>query len=1368
MSDEIKNNIDEHVETHNTTSKSITKKMLITKMLKKWILNCVACCAFTLSAVLGSSLLLTSFLLFTHTGNQGVIKVVKQFESRLSVDLLEGSLLRSPSFANIAWIDGETNVLISRVDYQFDWSCLAGSLCLTSLHVDGVQVALPEAVNSSEAKVESAESTPVAIDIPIEIRIADISVSDLYFEQGELSVELDNLSLQADAYGNDVSLATQIAGVLVTLPDAASTVPTKTVAPKQEKQRKDLHFDSLPALITQEMLPRISLPINLNVAPIQIDNLKVVQNEQRLFELNSLATAFTFTETTLEISQFALNLPETDLNLNASIDFIEDYPLAISIEGALKEIKQLEPATLVSGLNYSLKSSGRLSDLSSELNLSNNINLQLRAHLDLLADNLPHKLTLDWQALQWPLTGEAQYRANAGSFTSQGSLSDYDIALNGDYHVADIPRGVISLTTKGDLQQLQIESLKIETLSGDVDFSGLLSWQDRIDWLGKLTVNNIDLAELETEYDGHFSGVIAQQVAVTLYDNGAPDWQFSFPELNIDGELLSRPLSVNGKVTGDDKQGIVFDALTIDNAQNRLIVDGRLAAQNDLDINLNIADLSHLLLDAKGAIKGRVQLQGAVESLLVNSQLAAQQLVYQDYLIEQVDLDGTLILTDKPQLTLDLSAKKISDGNQLIDDVSLLVSNNPSTIIDNTEQSTTKQPSAQTYFRHQVDLAVHSELVASEMMLFITQTNDELLAQLNNAKVDVQQQTLTLLSPIDINAQEKQIDMSAHCWQANTDTISDAGKVCIKQFNAGESGDVVVEIDQYQLAILNRFFPQTLQIAGGLSANAAIQWQKEHQPSFKVNLLSDDMLLKIKQDNESEKFTSYPMQALNISLQGSEEVVDVDANIFAEKLLDIRLTGQLQPYLTQPLVDATLISSLPDFSLFLPLVPAFDALQGQLNSELAISGNLNKPTLNGEITILHGGINSADLPIKISELQALIKVDKNSANLQASFDSSDANTLGEKTARLALISKTIGLLDNSVKKISSTLLDPLIEQPEIKQEVIKNPGLAIIEGNVDWSQQLTGDIHFYAHQLEVYDYGKLDLLINPDINLLFNEHVKVDGTLSVDRGKVVVQELPEGAVSQSADIVVVDIDTETAEKELPIIIDLEVDTGSDLQIIALGLDTFMEGKLSIQKQFDRDLTINGVLALSDGSYRSLGQQLVLQDSRIIFQGAPESPYVQIEAIRDTSKIEDDVIAGVRVTGTPDELELVIFSEPAMAQQEALSYLTRGQGIDSTSEGGTMANLLIDVAAGQSGGVMSSIGEEVGIKDLSLDSSGSGDEQSVGISGEIADGVELSYGVGVFESFSVISLRYELFERFYIEASSGISQAVDAYYEWDWD
>ncbi|WP_354625249.1 translocation/assembly module TamB domain-containing protein [Psychromonas sp. MME2] len=98
----------------------------------------------------------------------------------------------------------------------------------------------------------------------------------------------------------------------------------------------------------------------------------------------------------------------------------------------------------------------------------------------------------------------------------------------------------------------------------------------------------------------------------------------------------------------------------------------------------------------------------------------------------------------------------------------------------------------------------------------------------------------------------------------------------------------------------------------------------------------------------------------------------------------------------------------------------------------------------------------------------------------------------------------------------------------------------------------------------------------------------------------------------------------------------------------------------------------------------------------------------------------------------------------------------------------MTSMLINLGTGSSSEILSGFGNNLGIQDLALSSSGTGDEQSVDVSGYITDDIQLSYGVGVFDSFSVVALRYEMFERFFVEASSGLYQAIDAYYEFDWD
>jgi translocation and assembly module TamB len=1302
-----------------------------------------------------------SLLLFTHTGNNTLFALIKKFETRLTIELVEGSLFDSPHFENISWHDGETSVDIESVDFTFNWACLYTEVCLDSLNVEGAMITLPAPAEDTEVQTESESS--VVIDLPIDIQIDNISLSRINFVMGELSVELNKLSLQANGAGNDVSLSSQINGLLVTLPDAEAlpnkinnTQVTASSSKKVIKKKMDLNIASVPAILQEGMLPTVKLPINLNLESFVIDNFKLVQNKTILFELNTFETALTFKESTLGINNLTLDIPETKVTLNGEINFIDHYPLSLNIEGKVKKVKQLQPETLLTDLNYALTTKGSLSDLTTNLKLSNKVDLQLMTHLDLFADNLPHTLKLNWQNLNWPLAGESQYGSKQGSLSSQGSLNNHKVNLKTDYELTGLPSGKVSLKTQGDLQHLKVESLKVNTLDGEVDFSGLLTWKDKVKWLGQLKLADIDLKELETAYNGHFSGLIKQQVEVVLYENSKPDWQFDFPSLTVDGELLERPLNVSGRIMGNNKTGINFQNVNIKNAENTLLVNGLFAEQNNLDIALNIADLSHALLNATGKIQGNVKVAGPLTGLNINSDLIAEELSYDTYQVEKLTLESKLIIAEKPSLVLDLNASEITANEQLIDDLTIQISNEKVIAGD---------------FQHQIDLIVNSKIVSTDLSLYVTQTKDELLTQFEQATFYLPHQELHLLKPFAVTQKDSNINLTEHCWQVlvdNNDKLvnQEAGKLCINRLNVGETGDINFDIDEYLLTNLNPFLPEELRLTGAISADANVQWEKEQKPNFTVKLISDDVIVQINSDLKTKKVNEYPLEKFNLDLNGSDEKIDINADIFSEKLVNIKVNGQVTPYENVPTLNSTVDINFPDFELFLPLIPALEKLQGELSSQLTITGNLNKPTVNGQISIENGLISALNLPMKIYELQTLVKIDDTRADLVGSFNTTNINTVGEKVASIPLLTNTLSLLDKSVKQLGSIIIQQ--EKNSTAQTSNDVAGLALIKGQFDWSEKIKGEVEIYGHKLEIYDYGKIDLLISPDIHVEMNDNLSVNGDLKIDKGKLVVKDLPAGAVSQSKDIIIVDVKKEKIVPELPIFIDLTLDMGQEFQLVALGLDTFIEGKLLVKQPLKKDLTINGELSFTDGSYRSLGQQLVLQNSRVVFQGSPESPYLSIEAIRDPDEVEDDVTAGVRVTGTPDQLELVIFSDPAMAQQQALSYLTRGKSLDSSSESSSMANMLIDIAAGQSDGLMSSIGEGVGIKDLSLSSSGSGDEQSVGVRGEVAPGIELSYGVGVFDSFSIFAIRYKLFEKFYIEASSGVDQAIDAYYEWDWD
>ncbi|NMT56214.1 hypothetical protein HKB02_00865, partial [Vibrio parahaemolyticus] len=102
-------------------------------------------------------------------------------------------------------------------------------------------------------------------------------------------------------------------------------------------------------------------------------------------------------------------------------------------------------------------------------------------------------------------------------------------------------------------------------------------------------------------------------------------------------------------------------------------------------------------------------------------------------------------------------------------------------------------------------------------------------------------------------------------------------------------------------------------------------------------------------------------------------------------------------------------------------------------------------------------------------------------------------------------------------------------------------------------------------------------------------------------------------------------------------------------------------------------------------------------------------------------------------GPASDPNVEIFSEPAMPQANALSYLLRGQDIDGEAGGNAMTTTLIGLSLAKSGRVVGEIGEAFGVQDLQLDTAGSGDDSQVTVSGYILPGLQVKYGVGIFNS-----------------------------------
>ena len=270
-----------------------------------------------------------------------------------------------------------------------------------------------------------------------------------------------------------------------------------------------------------------------------------------------------------------------------------------------------------------------------------------------------------------------------------------------------------------------------------------------------------------------------------------------------------------------------------------------------------------------------------------------------------------------------------------------------------------------------------------------------------------------------------------------------------------------------------------------------------------------------------------------------------------------------------------------------------------------------------------------------------------------------------------------------------------------------------------------------------------------------------------------MQELPESAVAVSEDEVRLDRPgswrkaADSNKKPVPLESALFIVVGDDVRVDAMGLKARLTGKLHVE-QMQNTLGLNGQITVPFGQFRAYGQDLIVRKGEFLFSGPISNPLLTIEAVRNPERTADDVVAGVRVTGTVQRPKAVIFSEPALSEQEAFSYLIRGEGLDPSgdTDNSAITSALIGLGLSQGSGLLTEVGDAIGLTDFGIDTEGAGDSSQVVVSAYVLPGLKVKYGVGLFDSLATITLRYRVLPRLYLEAASGVDQALNLLYQFD--
>ncbi|WP_433783351.1 translocation/assembly module TamB domain-containing protein [Pseudomonas frederiksbergensis] len=1107
-------------------------------------------------------------------------------------------------------------------------------------------------------------------------------------------------------------------------------------------------------------LPDLKLPLAIELGDVKVGRLLFNGSE----ELKGLQLAAHWTEQGLQIDSVHLQRDELSLNLSGLLQPSGNWPL--TAEGKLTL-----PAPGTEPWALALKVDG---DLLKTLNLkadsSGYLNGQLTGELQPLVENLPAKVRITADGFKASAELPDTLQLNQLELTGDGDLKNGYQLLGKATLPAELGPVALLLQGKVDAKGAQIAGLDLTAndkqslkLTGQLDWSKGFSAEAKIDWLDfpwhrlyplidepqvALRSFNGEVSYTDGNYIGNFKAALDGPAgAFSLNSPFSGDLsQINLPQFKLEAGQGK----AEGHLSLQFADGIAWDTALDLSAINPAywlaelpgtlagplrskgeMKNERLSLTADLDLKGKLRG-QPAVLQAKADGGGEQWNFNALQIRLGDNSINGQGSLQQK-LAGQIDIKMPRLAQLWPQLRGQLNGRVNVAGTLKAPQGKLALQGSQLVFEDNRLQSLNLDATLDSAQRAKIDLKGSGIQTGDTSLGTLTASGQ---GDIKNQKLtlDLQGPKLKLALGLD-GALDKgnwrgrlasgDIQAGGQDWKlqnpARLERLADGkinfGAHCWMSGPAslcGEDQRLMPEpklryhLKQFPIDSLAQWLPKDFAWQGRLNADLQLDLPASG-PNGQISVDASGGTLRMK---EKDQWLDFPYQTLKLTSKLTPKRIDTDLSFVGGKLGELMLQAQINPLpKNKPLTGSFRLNGL-DLSVARPFVPMVEKLTGHLNGSGTLSGGLLAPQVNGNLELRDGEISGPELPMALQALQ-----------LQA-----------------VIAGETVQL--NGSWKSGKT-------------------GQGSLNGNIAWGQALVVDLALKGSQLPVTVEPYAALEVAPDLKIsMKDDKLAIVGKVLVPKGEITVRELPPSTVKVSDDTVIVGQQTEEGKPPMAMAMDIDVVVGDDkLSFAGFGLTANLQGHVHIGDNMDT----RGELWLNDGRYRAYGQRLTVRRARLLFAGPIDQPYLDIEAIRQT----DDVIAGIRLSGSAEQPTTQIFSEPAMSQEQALSYLVLGRPLSTTGEDNNMlAQAALGLGLMGSSGVTSGLAKDLGIQDFQLDTQGSGNTTSVVASGNISEKLSLRYGVGVFEPANTIALRYKLSKKVYLEAASGVASSLDIFYKRD--
>ena len=863
----------------------------------------------------------------------------------------------------------------------------------------------------------------------------------------------------------------------------------------------------------------------------------------------------------------------------------------------------------------------------------------------------------------------------------------------------------IVIRGKGSEVASHLTDFSILSNVGRVQIDGQANWEKNVRFAAALNLSGLNTKEVlpQTPLTVDGSFVIWGE-----RQNGR--WKAKLQDLTVLGELRGQSLALTGAVESHGNGIVEAPELYFAVGNNTFEFSGKADFAKDipeLDFKTKIDAPDFGLVDPNllGSVKGTLAVTGTTRLPVINADLTARNIDYFGTTLKRGHLTGRMRSRDvvSGRLTLQLTDFKTQGVDMRKATIELRGNE----------------------LRH--NLTVHTEGTPVSVDAKISGIYERMLGNWAGALAELK--VKTAYGPVTL---EKPMRL-AYVPDLNRANVSKAclahthARLCLEndlKIDLTNRSDlrILIGLPKFDLAFIKQYFPGRFVADGIIKANADVTLPAglSELPRGRVTVRAQDISTKYRMDLSDLKvgFNSVQLTFANAkdSIEGNWKIDikdngDIEGSLRMSDLFNSRTVDGTLKFVA---VDATLVNSF--------LSPG-ESAEGQWFGNLRFAGTLEEPLIYGRTGLFNAKLDSTKLPFEMLPSDIKLTFNGNSSTLEGHLKTPQGEVALNGSADWRTIGEGKAIVTTKGSNLRVTL------PPDIEFD-------------------LTTDVTCEAS----------------------SDLIKLDGAISIPWAKVSVSKLPASAVDVSDDVVRLDrprAKKKAAGKPIPIESNLRIHIGDDVRVEAMGLKARLTGNLNVI-QDNGTLGLTGQISVPSGSFKAYGQDLLVRRGEFHFVGAVANPLLDLEAIRNPDRTADDVIAGIRVTGSVDSPQVAVFTDPAKSETEALSYLIRGEGLDPSgdSDNTMITSALINLGLSQGSHVFESLGDAVGISGLGFETEGVGDSSQLVVSGYVLPGLKVKYGVGIFDSLATLTLRYRVIPRLYVEAVSGVDQALDLLYSFE--